>query len=62
MSGRGRGAWKLMRVTLAIPVRVDREVRRRRKRRVQGAEERGLLSEKIVRVLEFIVGKEVEDL
>lgn len=53
---KARGGWRFVRVGLAVPVRVDREVRRRRRRK-----ESGLLSERVVRVLEFIVGDEVND-
>jgi hypothetical protein len=53
--GRMRVGMQLVRVTLAIPVRVDRALRRRE-------EESRLLNERVAKVLEFIVGSEVEDM
>jgi hypothetical protein len=75
--GRMRVGMQLVRVTLAIPVRVDRALRRREERewraRRAGWESRGvegeakregavLLNERVCKVLEFIVGREVEDM
>lgn len=74
--GRLRVGMQLVRVTLAIPVRVDRALRRREEREWRakraawestgvGVEERKagavLLNERVCKVLEFIVGREVED-
>jgi len=75
--GRMRVGMQLVRVTLAIPVRVDRALRRREEREWRakraGWESRGvggevkregavLLNERVCKVLEFIVGREVEDM
>lgn len=70
---------QLVKVTLAIPVRVDRALRRRKEREwrakeaaweargevgegVHGEGEGGVLSERVSKVLEFLVGSEVEDM
>ena len=71
--GRMRVGMQLVRVTLAIPVRVDRALRRKEERewraRQEGIEGRmecevgaRLLNERVAKVLEFIVGSEVEDM
>ncbi|KAI5805195.1 hypothetical protein EDC01DRAFT_642531 [Geopyxis carbonaria] len=60
--GRVSGTLQLVKVTLAIPVRVDRALKEREKRR-RGAPAGGvLLNESVAKVLEFIVGQEVEDM
>lgn len=68
--GRMRVGMQLVRVTLAIPVRVDRALRRKEEREWaarqagrEGGEARGrLLNERVSKVLEFLVGTEVEDM
>jgi hypothetical protein len=57
---RVRLAVRFVRVTLAVPVRVDRALRRRREREWKVGKG-GLLNERVRVVLEFIVGNEVED-
>lgn len=74
--GRMRVGMQLVRVTLAIPVRVDRALQQRKEeeeRELQARQESGdrsgerergkrLLNERVAKVLEFIVGAEVEDM
>ncbi|KAI5849125.1 hypothetical protein BZA05DRAFT_426200 [Tricharina praecox] len=71
--GRMRVGMQLVRVTLAIPVRVDRALRRKEERewkakqegiegRMEGEIGARLLNERVAKVLEFIVGSEVEDM
>ncbi|CCX15951.1 Similar to DnaJ homolog dnj-20; acc. no. Q626I7 [Pyronema omphalodes CBS 100304] len=67
--GRMRIGMQLVRVTLAIPVRVDRALRMQEERefeaRQAGRQSIGrsrLLNERVSKVLEFLVGSEVEDM
>ena len=65
LRGRVRLAFRVIRVILAVPVRVDRALRMRRERdrkagKVRGASG-GLLNERVRGMLEFIVGSELED-
>lgn len=72
--GRLQCTMQLVKVTLAIPVRVDRALRRKQEREwrakraawdaagIEYETKTVLLNERVCKVLEFIVGREVEDM